>query len=469
MSKAAREKVMERLEAGDVPETARKVFLLHWDRVHEGTRGEIPEAEISPVDELPSFEDLGRFEASGRRSRNRVALIKLNGGLGTSMGLEKAKSLLPVRGDLTFLDLICRQALALRAVDGHQVPLLLMNSFSTESDSMAHIRAHYPTLLDAEIPLSFLQHRVPKIDAETLEPATSPDDPELAWCPPGHGDLYTAMVTSGVLQQLLDSGYRYAFVSNADNLGALIDDALLGYMVHEELPFVMEVAVRTEADRKGGHLCRLADGRLALREAAQVPEDDTEKDRFQDISRHRFFNTNNLWLDLEVLADTLRRHDRVLPLPTIVNSKTLDPRDPDSPPVYQLETAMGAAISEFPNAAAVQVARSRFSPVKTTDDLLAVSSDAYVLTEGSCVQLHESRLGPPTVELDPTHFKMIDDFLEHFPAGPPSLLRCEFLKVSGDVTFSAGIEARGEVHVHTSQPIVLPPGAVLEGDITHVD
>lgn len=469
MTSRARDTVIERLQAGDVPLIARKVFLLHWDRVHEGTRGEISEAEISPVVKLPSFSDLADYQASGRSARSRVALIKLNGGLGTSMGLEKAKSLLPVRGDLTFLDLICQQVLTLRNEEGHGVPLLLMNSFNTEEESLAHIRAHYPALLASEIPLSFLQHRVPKIDAQTLEPVSSPEDPELAWCPPGHGDLYTAMVTSGILDQLLSSGYRYAFVSNADNLGALIDDALLGYMVAEELPFVMEVAERTEADRKGGHLCRFADGRLALREAAQVPESEDEKRSFQDIERHRFFNTNNLWLDLQTLASHLDDGGGVLPLPTIVNRKTLDPRDPSSRPVYQLETAMGAAISEFPNAGAVEVPRSRFSPVKTTNDLLAVSSDAYALTDDACVRLDPSRERPPTVTLDPQYFKMVDDFFAHFPAGPPSLVRCEALQVSGDVTFSAGIEARGRVHVTASEPIVLPPGAVLEGRVTHVE
>ncbi len=172
-------------------------------------------------------------------------------------------------------------------------------------------------------------------------------------------------------------GYRYAFTSNVDNLGATIEPAILGYFVAQGLPFMMEVADRTEADQKGGHLARrAATGRLLLRETAQCPPSDTEA--FQDITRHRYFNTNNLWINLDALADLLARSEDGVALPLIRNSKTVDPRDPDSPPVYQLETAMGAAIELFDGAGAIRVPRSRFAPVKTTDDLLGVRSDAYL-------------------------------------------------------------------------------------------
>ena len=467
MTTTARDMVRQRMEDGDVPATAQEAFLLHWDRVHDGARGTLSESDISPVERLPTFHELEQYRHLGRAHRGRVAMIKLNGGLGTSMGLERAKSLLKVRGELTFLDLICQQVRALRGA-GAGVPLLLMNSFRTEGETLAHLSDHYPELLDSEIPPSFLQHRVPKIDAATLEPATSPTDPELAWCPPGHGDLYTAMVTSGTLDQLVAAGFRFAFVSNADNLGAVIDDALLGYMVSEQRPFVMEVALRTEADRKGGHLCQLEDGRLALREAAQVPQDDEALEAFQNVERYRFFNTNNLWLDLQALSDRLAESGGILPLPTIVNRKTLDPREKSSPAVFQLETAMGAAISELDSATAVEVPRSRFSPVKTTNDLLAVSSDAYVVTDDACVQLHRDRQAPPNIHLDTRYFKMVDDFSARFASGVPSLLHCSSLRVDGDVTFAADVVVRGDVHIRADAPLVLSQGTILEGTIHHL-
>src|SRR5262249_6632657 len=150
---------------------------------------------------------------------------------------------------------------------------VLMNSFATTDASLAALDAH-PELAQ-DVPREFIQNKVPKLDARTLEPIDWPADPALEWAPPGHGDLYVALVTSGMLATLLEHGYRYAFVSNADNLGATLDTRILRWFVDSGAPFAMEVADRTAADRKGGHLARRAsDGHLVLREIAQTPEAD---------------------------------------------------------------------------------------------------------------------------------------------------------------------------------------------------
>jgi len=464
MPEDALDSVTAVLQAAGMPEPAVRCFVYHYQRLLLGELGVMAQDEILPVESLPHAEDLGGREALGLETLGRTVVIKLNGGLGTSMGLVGPKSLLPVREGLTFLDLIARQVLALRTRLGIDVPLLLMNSFRTEAASLEALQA-YPDLAVRGLPLSFLEHRVPKILAEDGRAAPELHPGDESWCPPGHGDLYTALETSGLLDRLLDSGYRYAFVSNADNLGAILDPALLGYMVGSGASFMMEVTDRTEADRKGGHLCRLRGGELALREAAQAPPG--ELDEFQDIERHRYFNTNNLWIDLEVLHDLLDRHGGYLPLATIVNRKTLDPRDPDSPPVVQLETAMGGAVSLFPHAAAVRVPRRRFSPVKTTNDLLAVRSDAYELTDDARIVLHHGRQRPPSVQLDPRFYRLIDNFEERFPEGPPSLLHCREIVVEGNVFFGTGVTARGSVRiVAPDDPVHLPAGVLLEGHVT---
>jgi UTP--glucose-1-phosphate uridylyltransferase len=207
----------------------------------------------------------------------------------------------------------------------------------------------------------------------------------------------------------------------------------------------------------------LPDGRLALRESAQCRPGDEAA--FQDVTRHRFFNTNNLWLHLPSLAVALDENGGYLPLDTIVNHKRLDPRDPDSPPVLQLETAMGAAVSFFERAAAVRVPRRRFSPVKNTDDLLAVRSDAYRLTDDWLVVLHPDRTAPPVIDLDPAYFKMIDDFEQRFPAGPPSLKCCESLTVEGDITFGANVTVEGKTTFRADRPASVPHGSVHSGEI----
>ena len=223
----------------------------------------------------------------------------------------------------------------------------------------------------------------------------------------------------------------------------MLEPRILAWMRAEQIPFLMEVTERTEADRKGGHLARRRDdGRLVLRETAQTPDEDLEA--LQDIGRHRFVNTNNLWIDLRALDAAMRERDGVLGLPMIRNEKTVDPTDKSSPAVYQIETAMGAAIEVFEGARALRVPRTRFAPVKTTDDLLALRSDAYQLTDDARVELgRRPHRRVPFVTLDPDYFKLLRDFEARFPTGPPSLVECERFEVEGDVRFGAGVVVRG--------------------------
>jgi UTP--glucose-1-phosphate uridylyltransferase len=446
----------------DASRSAIGSFRFHYQRLADGERGLLSERDIQSTGELANSEDFRDFAEAGRNATNSVAVIKLNGGLGTSMGLNRAKSLIQVRSGLSFLDLIVRQVLALRTEVGTDVPLLLMNSFRTEVDTLQALASHKRLEIDG-LPLGFVQNRIPKILEHDLNPAHHDQRPELEWCPPGHGDLYSAIQSTGTLDLLIDRGIEYAFVSNADNLGAVFDWSLLGYMVTEGIDFMLEAADRTPADRKGGHLCRLPDGRLALRESGQCPPE--EKDDFQDIERHRYFNTNNLWVHLPTLHRLLEDHHGFLPLPTLVNRKTLDPRDSQSPAVYQLETVMGTAISYFPNSAAVRVPRRRFSPVKNTNDLLGVRSDAFELSDDGQISLDAGRNEPPVIQLDERYFKLIDEFERRFPSGPPSLRLCDRLTVDGDVTFGEGVVIEGDSTVSAAGAAVVPEGTVIHGTL----
>lgn len=445
----------EKMRAAAMPEPVISLTGRYFARLKSGASGQIAEDQIQPVDELPTFAELGEAERqAGREALPRTVLLKLNGGLGTGMGLERAKSLLQVKDGLSFLDIIARQA---RAAG---IPLLLMNSFATREDSLACLSA-YPELAGHGLPLDFLQHQIPKIYQNSLKPVDCPENRRLEWCPPGHGDLYLALVTSGVLEKLLTAGYRYAFVSNADNLGAVLDEAVLGYFASSQAPFMMEVARRMAADRKGGHLARRPDGGLLLREAAQcAPEDEAA---FQDVDRYRYFNTNSLWLDLKALKAALADCDNLLELPLIVNRKTVDPKDSASAPVFQLETAMGSAIEIFAGALALEVPRSRFAPVKTTDDLLAVRSDAYDLQPDFRVSLAPELAGPPLLSLDAKFYRLLPDFEQRFAAGPPSLRGCRRLRVSGDITFGADLFFVGDVSLSAAGSLRLPSGLTIEG------
>ena len=422
MASAVLQVSIDKMRAEGVADAAIDTFAELYERLVAGDLGLIGETGIEPVADLPDADALPGGWDECKDVLDQTIVLRLNGGLGTSMGLDGPKSLLEVRDGLTFLDVVARQILALRERTGARLPLVLMHSFSTRAPSLERL-ARYPELA-ADVPMDFLQNKEPKLEADTLEPVTWPANPGLEWAPPGHGDLYPALVSSGMLAALLARGYRYAFVANVDNLGAVLDPRILGWMAREQIPFLMEVADRTPADRKGGHLARRrADGGLVLREIAQTP--DADVDAFQDIERHRYFNTNNLWLDLRALDARLREGGGVLALPMIVNRKTVDPRDGGSTQVIQLETAMGAAIGVFDRARALRVPRRRFAPVKTTNDLLALRSDAYVVDDRFEVMLAPERSGPPLVDLDPAVYKRVGDFEVRFAAGAPSLVRCE--------------------------------------------
>ncbi len=405
----------------------------------------IPEGDIQPAEGVADWEELvAATPAADAELLAQAVLIKLNGGLGTSMGLQKAKSLLEIKPGVTFLDLIVRQVQSLRAVAGYPVNLLLMNSFSTAEGTMAHLSRYEDGGFADPDKVQMLQNRVPKLRTDTLEPVSYPANPELEWCPPGHGDIYPALVGSGWLDKLLAAGVKYAFVSNSDNLGAQMDTRFLRWFAESGAPFVMEVTRRTEADKKGGHLAtRAADGQPILREIAQCL--DTDLPEFQNIDKHRYFNTNNLWIRLDALRDSLTANGGVLPLPVICNIKTVDPRDGESTKVYQLETAMGAAIQCFPGARAVNVPRSRFFPVKTSGDLLLLRSDAVQINEAGLMSLAPECAGvAPIVQLDSKLYKLVDSLDS---LGVPSLKNVKKLVVSKVHTFAPGEALSGEVTI----------------------
>ncbi|MBO0768656.1 MAG: UTP--glucose-1-phosphate uridylyltransferase [Solirubrobacterales bacterium] len=448
MSEATKQAAAKMAAAGQT-EDAIAAFTSALERLQSGAKTLIPSAELEPAPDVPQLEQLGDGDAAAALSQ--VAVIKLNGGLATSMGLQQPKSLLEARQGRTFLDVIVGRTLALRRRYGVELPLVLMDSNVTREPTLKALDA-YPELPVAGIDPDFLQSMVPKLESETLQPVAWPANPALEWCPPGHGDVYAALRGSGMLETLASQGFRYAMISNADNLGATVDPRIAAHVVANEIPFLMEVVRGTAADRKGGHIARRkADGQLILRETAQTPPEDA--DSFRDYKRWRYYNTNNLWVDLHALGERLE-------LPVILNEKTVDPRDPASTKVVQLESAMGAAIASFPGAALLEVPRTRFVPVKTTDDLLVLRSDAYTLTdEFEVVARHPDAL--PLVELSKDHYKLIDEFERRFPHGPPSLVDASRFTVNGDVTFGAGVVVRGSVELDGSEPQTIPAGATL--------
>ena len=458
MSEQGLQAAQQKMANAEIAQAAIDVFTAYYHQLEDGVTGFIAEDSIEPLVEPDLLSDISIGEEQAAEALAGTVMIKLNGGLGTSMGMDRAKSLLPVRDGRTFLDLIVAQVRAARARYGAKLPLLFMNSFRTHVDTLAAL-APYDDLAVDGLGLDFVQSQEPKLLADDLTPVEWPADPSLEWCPPGHGDLYTSLVSSGVLDRLVGLGYRYASISNSDNLGAAPNGTIAGWFAASGAPYAAEVCRRTAADRKGGHLAiRKADGRLILRDTAQTASD--EMAYFTDEHRHPYFHTNNLWFDLQALADILAERNAVLGLPMIKNVKTVDPSDSTSPEVIQIESAMGAAIEVFEGATAIGVGRERFLPVKTTNDLLLLRSDVYeVASDGRLIQRQTSA---PLVDLDPRFYKTIAGFDKRFPDDAPSLKQAQRLRVEGDWTFNAGVSVVGDVTLtDPGEPKTIPAGSTL--------
>jgi len=457
MSDEGLQQARDKMEADGVDPLAIEVFAHYYRLVESGETGMVPEDTIAPVD-MDAIDDVDVPDDVAADALARTVVIKLNGGLGTSMGLDRAKSLLEVRDGLTFLDVIARQVLALRERFDVRLPLLFMDSFRTRDDTLSALES-YDGLQDRDLPLDFLQNKEPKLLSEDLTPASWPDDPSLEWCPPGHGDLYTVLRAQGLIDAMLDAGFSQVFVSNSDNLGAVPDPRVAGWFASSGAPFAIEAVRRTPSDRKGGHFARRkSDGRIVLRESAQTLDED--KEALADLDRHRYCSTNNLWFDLRAMRDELDARDGILGLAMIRNTKNIDPSDPDTPAVVQIETAMGAAIEVFDGATTIEVGRNRFVPVKTTDDLLVLRSDCYDLDDEAVLHQVPERI--PFVELG-SAYKLVGRFDERFPDGVPSLKEASRFVVRGDWTFGAGVVVTGEVELEdTGRPETVEPGTRLD-------
>ena len=451
------ERARNKMRDAGVDETSIDVFAHYFRLLEHGETGMMPESSIEPHD-MPALADAEVGDDVALAAIGETVVIKLNGGLGTSMGMDRAKSLLCVRRGLSFLDIIARQVLHVRREYDVRLPLVLMNSFRTSADTMAALGRYQDLRVDG-LPLEFLQSKEPKLLEKDLSPAAYPRNPDLEWCPPGHGDIYPAMRGTGLLDLLLDAGFTRAFVSNSDNLGAVPDPRVAGWFAQSGASFAIEAVRRTPSDRKGGHFARRrTDGRIVLRETAQTPAADLKV--LADLDRHRFSSTNNIWFDLRAMKETLDAREGVLGLPMIRNVKNLDPADKQTPKVIQIETAMGAAIEVFRDAQTIEVERNRFVPVKTTNDLLVLRSDVYDLGKDFVMDAATGTV--PFVDLDSEHYQRVGDFDKRFPEGAPSLVKASSLKVAGDWTFGAGVKVVGDVELDKRDCAQrVAPGTVL--------
>ena len=397
---------------------------------------------------LPDFSSLpSPVDSKTARQLSKLVVGKLNGGMGTSMGCVGPKSLVMVRDNKSFLDLILEQIEELNQKWNQKIPLLLMNSFYTHEETQAHLSG---LKFSSEI-IGFQQNKFPRLHVESLSPLTPDKWGDQAYYPPGHGDFYQCVWQQGILQRLIDAGREILFISNADNLGAVVDFVILNHMDEFNIPFLMEMTPKTSADVKGGSLYQ-QDGKLKLLEIARVPDDKVGE--FCDQKKFKVFNTNNIWINLIALEKRLNQGP--LELTVLVNRKNIG-----ETPVVQLETAIGSALECFEGAVGLTVSRDRFLPVKKTDDLLLVRSNLFTLNKGQ-LKINPQRKSQylPKIELG-EFLQNIENFQKSLPI-IPDLVDLEELKIKGDVRFEGTACLKGKVHLEgLKKALILPSGVVI--------
>jgi len=426
--------------ARHVPELVIDNFLAMLRDIANGVDAYVPLDSVSEPDEsrlLNTPDDPAQIHELGKAGKGlleRVVLIKLNGGRSTTMGGDVPKGILAAKSGRSYLEIVAGQVKAVEKQWGVRVPLVLMNSFFTHDATLGVIGK-------LEIPVrTFVQNQVPRLVADTLAPLQTGTEED--WAPPGHGDVYQTLRLSGLLDEFISSGRRWAFISNVDNLAATLEPWILGLIDHHGIDFLIEVTDRTESDRKGGTLV-MRSGRLDLLEIAQVSPED--KDAFMDLERFPVFNTNNVWVDLRAVAKALDLGE--LKFPIIQNSKVVAGAG-----VIQLETAMGAAIGCFPAASGLRVSRDRFFPTKKVEDLFVLQSDACILD--AMDRIRSNPLRPSDLPLRPEVI-FGSDFLAspleiQFRFEDPSsisMVKAESLEVQGPVFFERDVTIEGRVRV----------------------
>lgn len=384
----------------------------------------------------------------------KLIVVKLNGGLGTTMGCTGPKSLIECTKGRSFFDIVIGQLKELNAKYGTDVPLVLMNSFNTDELMKPHVDA----IKGLKI-YTFNQNKFPRIYTDTLEPvpkdANSPID---MWSPPGHADVYHCLRDSGLLDKFLNEGKKYMMISNFDNMGATVDLKVLNKAIAENRSYIAETVLKTPDEWKGG-MPIMYKGHMKLLETAIVP-----KEHFNDYTNMNFlnyFHANNLWINLETLKKAL--DENTLKIDTMRNYKQYNGRQ-----IVQLESACGSAIQSFPDSCAVRVPRYRFMPVKSCNELLLDRGDVYIL-EGSHFIRNPKRSIPelPSILLS-SEYQHVSEFEKRFPEAP-SMLELKKLVINGDVWFGKNITIAGNVsfEIPKGEKLVVPDGITIKDKTIH--
>jgi len=391
---------------------------------------------------------------------SKIVVLKLNGGMGTTMGLDIPRCALPLSGDKIFLDVIVRQIENLNNQFKVNIPLVLMNSRHQNAEVLELLDRYSSSNVKIH---TFVQSCYPRLSPVTWSiTAKQPYSQATAenWYPPGSGDVFESFKKSGLLEKFLKEGKEYVFTSNVENLGAIIgrdEFRVLNEVFATKMNLVLEVTERNPTDFRGGILVHdQTNNKPFVVQMSQIPK---KKRNYFGPKSFRYWNTNNIWVKLDELHSHLEKSGLKLPVSKNIKNGFI-----------QFETYAGSAIKDFQNTIALIVPRTRFREIKTTSNLFTLQSNLFNLVNGAYLLPNDIRAAQgfselPVVRFDTEHFGNIDDYKKRFPSITTlNILELEHLNVAGDVTFGFGIKLVGSVIIvaEDTKKIKIPDCSVLE-------
>lgn len=297
----------------------------------------------------------------------KICIIKLNGGLGTSMNCDRPKSLINVKNNMTFLEITLNQIREIQKKYQINLKVILMNSFYTHQETEEFIK----NIDDIDI-TCYEQSKFIRINKKTNE--VFDGSKQEHFYPPGHGDLFQSLYDKNILEKLIEDKYEYLFVSNIDNLGSTINFRILDNIIQNDIDYCLETTEKTKHDIKGGTIIEY-DNKHMIFEIAQC-----HPDNLNEFMNFKYFNTNNVWCKIKSIYNLVKTHDYLKNIDLIINPKKLN-QDNNEIECIQLEFAIGSLIKFFDKTQFINVSRKRFIPVKNLSDLLLIMSNLYELND----------------------------------------------------------------------------------------
>jgi len=422
--------------------------LVEWDSV-----------EPPPAEFLKDYSTLKEPDKTIiKELLDKLVVVQLNGGLGYFIGCKGPKcgiQILKKSGGITILDCKVMQIIKLNKEYGCNIPLVLMNSPRTDSETEVLIQKYNKLEIDIH---TFVQNVHPFMYKDTLSPLPKSQSSLEGWYPPGSGEVFSAMYRQGLLEKFKNEGKELLFISNMENLGSSVDLKLLHYIANPKvnLDFLLETTNRISTDQAGGFAIKYKDRHVHILEISQIPSQVMSK---FSLSNFKYWNTNNIWTRIGVVIDMMKQQQ--IDLDFIVKYKVINGKN-----IAQLETPVAMSIQSFPKAASILVPRSRYRPVKSTSDLLQVQSELFELQHGLLVaSTKRSYSSDPLVKLG-DEFKSMAEYERRFKT-IPNILELDHLTVSGDVYFGANVTLKGTVIIvaNSGSRIDIPDGVVLDNKI----